>query len=179
MQWYEADIMGGSQITPEERDRWDRLTEKQRACLDLLLERKTSKEIARLLDISKYTVDQRLTAARITLDAADRADTAIVYARLKRICDRIAYDPVEVPAPSISVASDAPDGGSEIALALQDRRNAKEGPLGTSLPFGKIGRHDHRLTTRLLIMAVMFTTLIIFLGGSIGIAEALSRLIAR
>lgn len=171
--------MGGSQTsTPEMRDRWERLTEKQRACLDLLLERKTSKEIARLLDISRYTVDQRLTAARLTLGAADRDDTAMRYARLKAICDRFAYDPVEVPQAATSMPSEVSDGEPPSAFALNDSRRANAGPMGTRPPFGTIGRHDHRLATRLIIMAVMLTTLIIFLGGSIGIAETLTRLIS-
>src|SRR3546814_3854238 len=58
--------------------RWLRLTEKQRACLDLLIERKTSKEIARILGISKPTVDQRITAARIILGAANRDEAALI-----------------------------------------------------------------------------------------------------
>src|SRR3546814_5832752 len=72
--------------------RWLRLTEKQRACLDLLIERKTSKEIARILGISKPTVDQRITAARIILGAANRDEAALIYARLKQLYDRITYD---------------------------------------------------------------------------------------
>src|SRR3546814_4085367 len=42
----------GSQPS-EDYTRWSRLTEKQRACLDLLLERQTSKQMARRLDISR------------------------------------------------------------------------------------------------------------------------------
>lgn len=172
--------MGGSQIsTPEERDRWERLTEKQRACLDLLLERKTSKEIARLLEISRFTVDQRLTAARTTLGAADRDDTAMRYARLKDICERFAYDPSQVPEPVVAGPSTDPDGEPPNAYALNDSRSAKDGSMGIRTPFGNIGRHDHRLVTRLTIMAVMLATLIVFLGGSIGIAEALTRLLSR
>src|SRR3546814_8322442 len=79
--------------------RWLRLTEKQRACLDLLIERKTSKEIARILGISKPTVDQRITAARIILGAANRDEAALIYARLKQLYDRITYDSVQVPSP--------------------------------------------------------------------------------
>ena len=63
----------------DDEDRWSRLTEKQRACLDLLIEHKTSKEIARLLDISKHTVDQRLNLARDTLGAQDRNESAFIY----------------------------------------------------------------------------------------------------
>src|SRR3546814_3421720 len=61
----------------DEAARWARLTDKQRACLDLLLERQTSKQIARRLNISKQAVDLRLTTARDVLGAANRDETAI------------------------------------------------------------------------------------------------------
>src|SRR3546814_20011398 len=68
--------------------RWSRLTDKQRACLDLLLERQTSKQIARRLDISKQAVDLRITTARNILGAANRDEAAIIYARLRQTYDR-------------------------------------------------------------------------------------------
>ncbi len=49
---------------PTDAERWARLTEKHRACLDLLLDHRTSKQIARILGIAKPTVDQRIAAAR-------------------------------------------------------------------------------------------------------------------
>lgn len=84
----------------DDEDRWNRLTDKQRACLDLLIEHKTSKEIARLLDISKHTVDQRLNAARDTLGARDRNETAFVYGQLKQIYDRVSSDRQAKPSAS-------------------------------------------------------------------------------
>ena len=60
---------------------WEQLTDKQRACLDLLLERKTSKEIAIILGISKWTADQRIASARSILGAQDRDKAAIAYER--------------------------------------------------------------------------------------------------
>ncbi|GAA4776402.1 LuxR C-terminal-related transcriptional regulator [Novosphingobium ginsenosidimutans] len=67
------------------------LTEKQRAVLDLLIQHKSSKEIARTLDISPYTVDQRLGGARLKLGAASRGEVARAYAALLSICDESAY----------------------------------------------------------------------------------------
>ncbi|MGX5714356.1 sigma factor-like helix-turn-helix DNA-binding protein [Sphingopyxis terrae subsp. ummariensis] len=171
--------MGGSQTsTPEDRLLWERLTGKQRACLDLLLERKTSKEIARRLGISKFTVDQRLRTARVVLGAASRDDTALRYARLKRICDRVAYHPVDVPAAATIVPSDFADGGPEAILDMRDSVGIGEAPAGPALPSGKFWRHDHALLARLLIMAALLSTLIVFFAGSIGIAEVLTRLLA-
>src|SRR3546814_11250254 len=70
--------------TFEDAERWARLTDKQRACLDLLIERQTSKQISRQLGIAKPTVDLRLTKARDILGTANRDETAIVYARLNQ-----------------------------------------------------------------------------------------------
>lgn len=171
--------MGGSQTTtPEDRRRWERLTDKQHACLELLLERKTSKEIARALCISKFTVDQRLRTARAVLGAADRADTALRYARLKRICDRVAYHPVDVPAAATIVPSDFADGGPDAIFDIRDSMGIAQAPPLPGPPSGKFWRHDHALLARVLIIAALLSTLIIFFAGSIGIAEVLSRLLA-
>jgi DNA-binding CsgD family transcriptional regulator len=57
------------------------LTEGQKACLRLVVQHHTSKEIARKLGISRYTVDQRLDAARHKLNAASRKDAAKILPR--------------------------------------------------------------------------------------------------
>ncbi|QCB55849.1 helix-turn-helix transcriptional regulator [Sphingopyxis sp. PAMC25046] len=171
--------MEGSQTsTADDRLRWDRLTDKQRACLDLLLERKTSKEIARALGISKFTVDQRLRTARAVLGAAGRDDAALRYARLRKICDRIAYHPVDIPAEATIVPSDFADGVPDAILDIRESAGIAHPSGGPAAPSGKIWRHDHALAARFLIIAALLSTLIIFLAGSIGIAEVLTRLLA-
>lgn len=170
--------MEGSQTTADDRLQWERLTAKQRACLDLLLERKTSKQIGRELGISKYTVDQRITAARQALGASDRDDTAMRYARLRKICDRIAYDPVQVPAIPLPVQSRSADDGSPTVLGLGETGRPGDGGSLANLSFGKIWRHDHQFQIRLAITAAILVTLIIFLLGSLGIAESLTRLVS-
>lgn len=62
------------------------ITERQRAVLDLILEHRTSKEIARELGIAPNTVDQRLNAARDKLGARNRAETARIYSNLRQLC---------------------------------------------------------------------------------------------
>lgn len=171
--------MEGSQSsTADDRLVWSRLTEKQRACLDLVLVHKTSKQIARDLGISKYTVDQRITAARQILGANDRADTAIRYARLRQICDRIAYDPVQLPDTATPMPSDDTDGGPANVFDLSETSKSVDRLSGEGAPSGKIWRHDHGLPTRLTIMATILASVIIFLLGSLGIAETLTRLIS-
>lgn len=162
---------------------WSRLTDKQRACLDLLIERKTSKEIARILKISKPTVDQRITAARILLGAANRDEAAVIYARLKRIYDRVTYDPMQVPKPPVLMPSDFRDGDPNKVLKLNDNGarslGAESGPREYFLPFRDGWRHDHSILARVVIMVGILVALVsvVFLG--LGIAEALTRLVSN
>ncbi|WAC25161.1 response regulator transcription factor [Blastomonas sp. SL216] len=166
--------MGDSVSQPlSDEARWARLTDRQRACLDLLLERQTSKQIARALNISKPTVDQRLTAARAVLGAANRDEAALIYARLKLTYDRILYDPVQVPPGSAKMAVTAQDDMPADAVVLSDSAVASEGS-----PFRMIWRHDHGLKTRMLIMTVMLLVAIILILAGLGIAEALTRLVS-
>ena len=58
------------------------LTKKQREVLDLVLQHKSSKEIARTLQISPHTVDQRIVSARQKLGAASRGELARAYSHL-------------------------------------------------------------------------------------------------
>ena len=59
------------------------LTDRQREVLDMVLEHKTSKEIARELGIGPKTVDRHIDAAREKLGVADRNAAARLYARLR------------------------------------------------------------------------------------------------
>jgi DNA-binding CsgD family transcriptional regulator len=56
------------------------LTEGQKACLRLVAQHHTSKEIARKLGISRFTVDQRLDAARRKLNTPSRKEAALLFA---------------------------------------------------------------------------------------------------
>lgn len=80
------------QHTSQDRFAIASLTDKQREVLDLLLEHLTSKEIARRLDISPYTVDQRINFAKDKLGARTRGEVAVAYRRLVEICDPSAYE---------------------------------------------------------------------------------------
>lgn len=77
--------------TARAQDVLDSITVRQRAVLDLVLEHRTSKEIARELDIAPNTVDQRLNAVRDKLNARDRSETARIYGHLLSICGESTY----------------------------------------------------------------------------------------
>lgn len=64
-----------------ETDRLAKLTEGQKACLRGVLRHMSSKDIARELDISPHTVDQRLRLAMRALGAGSRVQAAFMLAR--------------------------------------------------------------------------------------------------
>ncbi|WP_447763353.1 helix-turn-helix transcriptional regulator [Sphingopyxis panaciterrae] len=162
----------------EDEDHWNRLTEKQRACLDLLIEHKTSKEIARMLDISKHTVDQRLNGARDTLGARDRNDTAFLYGQLKQIYDRVTYDAVEVPERPMLVRSEFPNGSPPNLMELHDSFPGMDRPSSKRSSFRGLWRRDYSSATRVGIMMAMLAFVVLILLGGLGIAQALNQLLS-
>ena len=99
------------------------LTAKQREVLDLLIEHKTSKEIARRLDISPYTVDQRINFAKDKLGARTRGEAAMTYRRLVESCGRAAYGNSGIGKPG----------------AVIDERGGAQLPLPESAPPEPVG----------------------------------------
>lgn len=164
---------------PEDEDRWNRLTEKQRACLDLLIEHKTSKEIARLLNISKHTVDQRLNAARDTLGARDRNETAFIYGQLKQIYDRVTYDAVEVPARPTLVRSEFPDGSPPNLMELHDSSEMLARLSSKRSPFGDWLRPDHSSAARIGITLTVVGVIVLIGLGGLSIGQTLTELLTR
>jgi len=67
------------------------LTDKQIAVLDLLCEHRSSKQIARALEIAPNTVDQRINSVRAKFGTPDRATTVREYQRLRRLCGESTY----------------------------------------------------------------------------------------
>lgn len=167
----------------DDRAKWSRVTRKQRDCLDLVLLRRSSKEIARQLNISKWTVDQRLAAARIALDAPDRWRAAEEYDRLRRIYDPVAYDPVQVPPQPRFVPSDFPDGDPAAVMMLSDYAAPgiaiHDGSMEKISPFREGWRHDYPISKRLMIMAAILVALVIIALLGLSIAETLTRLVSR
>lgn len=157
--------------------RWARLTDKQRACLDLVLQHQTSKQISRRLDISKQAVDLRLTTARDILGAANRAETAIRYARLKQTYDRMPWDPIILPEEPDLVSSDFPDGGPA-TLALSDSASLTKQPIATDPSSKGHWRHDYSRPRKVWIMAAMFAGLVLLTLAGVTIGETLTRLIS-
>jgi DNA-binding CsgD family transcriptional regulator len=65
------------EISTEARTAFEALTPRERECLRLVARHHQSKEIARLLNISKSTVDKHIDSARTRIGAADRRAAAL------------------------------------------------------------------------------------------------------
>ncbi len=68
------------ELRKESRAVFDALTPRERECLRLVAQHHRSKEIARLLNISKSTVDKHIDSARDRLGAPDRRTAALALA---------------------------------------------------------------------------------------------------
>jgi DNA-binding CsgD family transcriptional regulator len=94
-----------------------RLTAGQRACLDLVDDHATSKEIALRLNISRHTVDARLRQAIQTLGVTSRREAAIIW-RAAASADgyqQFAYQPSQIvseSAPGVATSIEL-SGGTE------------------------------------------------------------------
>ena len=96
-----------------------RLTEGQKACLRLVVQHHTSKEIARILGISPFTVDQRLDAARRKLQVKRRKDAAKIFAALEMhpISQSFVYETQPIAPPDFAVSQRASPGRMDPGFA--------------------------------------------------------------
>jgi DNA-binding CsgD family transcriptional regulator len=101
-------------------ERIERLTEKQRECLRLVFMHRSSKEIARELQIGVDAVDQRIKTAMRTLDVESRTDAAVLLAQSEGLgpYQRLVYQRPDV-VPDAAPASFA-DRANEGARALEE-----------------------------------------------------------
>lgn len=135
------------------------LTEGQKACLRLVDDHHTSKEIARILGISPFTVDQRLDAARRKLQAASRKDAAKLFAAMDggNICEPLVYETRRLEVAGFADISALPPSRAEQAFA-------RFSSLISVPPFGG---ERHELTKKEILFQSLsiafFSTLVIAL----------------
>ena len=158
----------------------DGLTDKQREVLDLLIEHKTSKEIARLLGISPHTVDQRIFFAKEKLGAASRNEAAAAYRRLVGVSGRTTYENSRIAA---SAASAQGVSGLLAGRVLALRRPELSQPEGPALeldfrvvPEWFDGRYGTLVRLSAIIAIAVF--LVIFVLGGLAIFSQLSEMMA-
>jgi DNA-binding CsgD family transcriptional regulator len=155
-----------------------RLTAKQREVLDLLMDHKTSKEIALELNISPHTVDQRIQFAKRQLGVSSRADLARIYRQSKDMSDQTTYE-----NSPISLIANFPQQLS------QDEASALD-PVWSELKAGPEGKTASRIVPELFvgakgkvfrlvaIMMVALLTILLALGG-VAIYSSLAELLSR
>lgn len=134
------------------------LTDGQKACLRLVDDHHTSKEIARMLGISPFTVDQRLDAARRKLNAASRKDAAKRFAAMEQgISEPFVYEPNALEQQRVAGISDLSPNRTEPFLAR----------LSSLVSIPPIGGERHELSKREILVQSLniafFSTLVIAL----------------
>ncbi len=135
------------------------LTEGQKACLRLVVDHHTSKEIARILGISSFTVDQRLDAARRKLDAASRKDAAKIFSAMddKKLSQPFVYEPQRLEHQTANDHSRTP-------LSRVEQLFSK---VSSTISVPPIGGRRHELSKREIIIQslniVFFSALIVSL----------------
>ena len=154
------------------------LTAKQAEVLDLLLQHKTTKQIARDLGIAPNTVDARIAAVREKWGTTDRKATARVYAHLLETCEKspCGFSRLDRDLrPDHGLLRELP--GSPL-FTVADAQSFEHWPVKRERPgileildarFGKIGRVMAASALALGLAATLMLTL--------AIAEAMSKLI--
>jgi DNA-binding CsgD family transcriptional regulator len=157
------------------------LTAKQREVLDLLIEHKTSKEIARELGISPHTVDQRIQFAKEKLGASSRSEVALLYRRLIEICGQLTYESSGIAAPP-DMADSGPGTQAGPLSALRRReRTWSDQPRETEADYPVVpelfeGRYGTLIRLGAIIAIAVF--LVILVLGGMAIISQLSELMA-
>lgn len=144
--------------------RIDRLSDKQREVLNLVLDRRTNKEIAHILGISVSGVEQRLQAARQHLGAESRADAARRYEQLIMTCGFTTGGKNQVHFEGIATDDPHRDAAGEPVFALED---------SSTLGWPSNWQNDRRTDDILEMLDARFG-----LVGRIGVIFGLSAMIA-
>ena len=157
------------------------LTDRQRQVLDLLLDHLTSKEIARRLQVSPYTVDQRIQFARKKLGAKSRSELAVEYRRLKAIYGRTVYEESYMAPPAIPLEKGRGSDTDYLISgkrpeSIEDREDEKKMSDFQVAPEWFNGRHG---TLARIVVIVIIAFILILLGlGGLAIFSSLSELLS-
>lgn len=162
----------------EPQELLESLTDKQIAVLGLLCDHRSSKQIARALDIAPNTVDQRINSVRAKFGTHDRASTIREYQRLIQICGKSTYGSMVVEEEPLATLTGSRDEALSPVFTLHDAatfdghwiRDAVPAPVSeVSLFWGRVARFE--LIVKLTLgMAVVLAVMV-------GIANGLNDLI--
>lgn len=127
------------------------LSDKQREVLDLVLDRRTNKEIAALLGISASAVEQRLQSVRRRLGVVSRADLARTYQELLNTCQKPTGEKLQVAENSLAAQTNGGIQAADVTISETNDRARSGGELigvqgGGKVPVQEIGSfHGSRL----------------------------------
>ena len=157
------------------------LTDKQREVLDLLIEHKTSKEIARSLGISPHTVDQRIQFAKEKLGAVNRNEAAMIYRRLSETYEQSTYQDSRIadtpPLPEESGGTQA--GPFQVLRHLGRSQPAEPASAEADYPVvPELFEGRYGTLIRLGAIAALAVCLVILVLGGLAILSELSELMA-
>lgn len=106
------------------------LSPKQREVLDLVVDRRTNKEISAILGISPSAVEQRLQSVRRKFDVQGRADLARAYLRFMDTCENQAGEEKQVSE------------GADLSTFVAERLVGADGSFGESIQMGAMQQSD-------------------------------------
>jgi len=160
----------------------DSLTGKQVEVLDRLVLHRTTKEIARELEIAPNTVDQRITAVRDKWGTVNRKDTARLYGRLVELCGKPPYDFSRVDDRDGRAEEPDQDLPVDPVFVLSDARPLVGHPDWTEIrPSGLAGLEafDAKFgrAGRIVAVIVLALMMALTLVAALSIADALGHLI--
>jgi Bacterial regulatory proteins, luxR family len=149
--------------------------------MQLVVMRKSSKEIARELGIAKPTVDQRIASARQILGARNRDEAANMFARYGDVYDRVPYDsaciPPERPLPDMP----SQETRQDIGLRLEEPSISFNGAFEyqTNVRPGFLRGQSGEISTlnRLLIIVGMTVGILSTILIGLSVAQSLSGLL--
>jgi DNA-binding CsgD family transcriptional regulator len=164
-------------------------------CLRLTAQHYSSKEIARMLGISKHTVDQRLRHATQQLGASSRFDAARRFTELEgrdataSVCDQMIYNAADMFPPPIdgtygSSGSEQDQLSDRNVSKLQDASSAfslgdlasLEALLNPVVSIGKESPPSLGLRARTLLVVGIAAVSLLAFGAAVAALEVLSRI---
>ena len=161
---------------------WAKLTERQLECLQLVVDRKSSKEIARILGVSKSAVDQRIKSACLTLGVSTRDQAAVWLVQHQQACDQIPCDTVGVshrPNPDKVIEHFGGDAG---AYQMEEAAITYAAPFQRYAPIslGDLQEMLRELGTVARIATIIGLTFILLVITLLGLAvsQSLSELVS-
>jgi len=167
---------------------FERLTEAQLVCLRLVHQHQTSKQIALLLGISRYTADQRIERACRTLGIEGRVQAALLLAEHERgtTTDRLVHEPIDIAAPAPAGPSDGtpvakrPDDEIHVAqeqAAYRPHPEIRRSIWDVAIPRGNA--NDLTATARIMWIVQLTVMIVVAILILLVVAEALSGIAER